>query len=63
MNNFIKDIKSMTLKYYSAAKKLMADIAIEENVNLRSLKHLGITKADIKRWIKYEMEKKDARSN
>ena len=49
----------MPLKYYSAAQKLMADIAIEENVKLRSLKHLGITKKDIKRWIKYEMEKRE----
>tara|TARA_R100000664_G_scaffold7011_1_gene12117 strand:+ start:717 stop:878 length:162 start_codon:yes stop_codon:yes gene_type:complete len=47
----------MALKYYSAAQKLMADIAIEDNIKLRSLKHLGITKKDVKQWIKYIMEK------
>ena len=49
----------MALKYYTDAQKLIADIAIEDNVKLRSLKHLGITRKDVKQWIKYIMEEEN----
>ena len=49
----------MALKYYSDIQKLVADIAIEDNIKLSSSKHLGITRKDVKQWIKYIMEEEN----
>ena len=48
----------MALKYYSDVEELAEDIATEDSIELSNSEHLGITKKDIKNWIKYIAEAK-----
>ena len=46
----------MALKYYSDVEELEKDIPAGEALKISNSKHLGITKKDVKNWIKYIMD-------
>ena len=48
----------MALKYYSDVEELEKDIPAGEALKISNSKHLGITKKDVKNWIKYIMDEK-----